>query len=98
MPEGGCGQGCRQGGVEPGTAGRQSRVLLVPSPVLGTLVPSRRLHSDGPPCPTPARPHPHPHPCAGRPGRLALPVPAWCRRDVRFTVGFKGCQEGFHLE
>lgn len=43
---GSCGQGCGQGAVEPGAAGRQSRALLAPSPMVGTLVLHRRLHSD----------------------------------------------------
>lgn len=32
------------------------------------------------------------------PGRLALPVPAWCQGDAKFCVRLKGPQEGFHLE
>lgn len=99
MPEDSFGQGCGQGAVKPGTAGRQNRVLLAPSPTSGTLVPSRGCIQTSPPGSMPAHPCPHPCPVWGsRPGRLALPVPALCGRDARFTIGFKDRWEGFHLE
>lgn len=93
VPEDSFGQGCGQGAVKPGTAGRQSRVLLAPSPMSGTLVPSRRLHSH-----IPARPHACPSPspslsCVGQPPRQAgaacpslvregCPIHHWLQRPL----------------
>lgn len=100
----GLGMGVSEAKPCPGAAaGREmlgqalpSTAPLVPSPVSGTLLQSRRPRSDVPPL-SPCLPVPVPSP-SGRPGRLALPVPAWCRRDARSIVRFKDHQEGFCLE